>query len=206
MKESGRLCTRTLELVLSRTDSWPLESIHDAAKNLRYPGGGHRMLSRVSWFFLLLATIACAGSPGEPAPGDLAAQYAAMGSFDEAAREIDLAVRARPRDLTLRRQAAQLHNRAGNTQRAVDHLEAAIRLAPNDWTIWLELAEREQDRANVADAYVAYRRASLLEPNDLRAVSGLARSADNLGFAEEAQSARDRRQQLERELGIDSSL
>jgi cytochrome c-type biogenesis protein CcmH/NrfG len=164
------------------------------------------MLIRVALTLLLLASIACSSPPGEPVYGDIAAQYAATGNFDLAAREIDLAVRARPRDLPLRRQAARLHNRAGNIERAIGHLEAAIRLAPSDGTIWLELADREQARENVADAYVAYRRASLLQPNDLRAVSGLARSASVLGFTDEAKSANEHREQLERKLGTDHSL
>ena len=112
-------------------------------------------------------------------------------------------ITARPRDLTLRRQAARLHNRAGSTERAIGHLEVAIRLAPHDGTIWLELADRERDRENVADAYVAYRRASSLEPNDLRAIGGLARSAEDLGFDEEAQAAYERLAQLERGLRVD---
>jgi tetratricopeptide (TPR) repeat protein len=161
----------------------------------------YRMLSRISLIFGLLASIACAGPPAAPPPGDIAAKYAEMGSFDEAAREIDLAVRARPDDLTLRRQAARLHHRAGNTGKAIAHLEAALRVAPDDGTIWLELADREQDRMNVADAYVAYRRASALEPNDLRAVSGLASSASELGFTDEAQAASERLAQLERKRG-----
>ena len=164
------------------------------------------MPGRIGLGFLLLGAICCAGSPKERAPGDIAAQYAAAERFDEAAREIDLAVRIRPRDLTLRRQAARLNDRAGNTERAIGHLEFAIKLAPHDGTIWLELADREQARENVADAYVAYRRASSLEPNDLRAIAGLARSADMLGFSEEAEAAYERQAQLELELGIDDSL
>ena len=164
------------------------------------------MIARLSLALWILTSLACASPPSPPAPGDIAAQYAAMGSFAQAAREIDLAVRARPRDLALRRQAARLHDRAGNTDDAIAHLEAALSFALYDVTILLELADRERDRDNVADAYVAYRRASTLEPNDLRAVTGLARSADALGFTEEARAASDRSAQLERELGVTDSF
>jgi len=163
------------------------------------------MLCRVALCFVLFAWIGCSSPPSPPAPGDIAAQYAAAGRFDEAAREIELAVRTRPRDLTLRRQAARIQGRAGNTELAIGHLESAIALAPQDWTIWLELADRERDRQNIADAYVAYRRASTLEPNDLRAVSGLASTADALGFTEEAQAAHTRQAQLEHQLAADAS-
>jgi Flp pilus assembly protein TadD len=44
---------------------------------------------------------------------------------------------------------------------------------------------------------VAFRRAAELAPDDLRAVSGLARAADNLGFEEEAEAAYARWTQLE---------
>jgi len=74
---------------------------------------------------------ACAGSPSSPAPGDIAATYQSAGRLQEAAREIELAVRVRPRDIALRRQAAQIYTEADRADRAIEHLEAAIQLTPN---------------------------------------------------------------------------
>jgi tetratricopeptide (TPR) repeat protein len=137
----------------------------------------------------LCVLFACAGPSTSPAPGDIAAAYQSAGRLEEASREIELAIRVRPRDLALRRQAAQIYIEADRADRAIKHLEAAIQLAPRDSALWIELAEIERDRENTADAYVAYRRASALAPNDVRAVSGLALSAENLGFSEEASAA-----------------
>jgi len=47
---------------------------------------------------------------------------------------------------------------------------------------------------------VAYRRAAELAPDDIRAVSGLALTADTLGFEDEARVAYARWAELEREL------
>jgi Flp pilus assembly protein TadD len=95
----------------------------------------------------------------------------------------------RPRDIALRRQAAQIYIEADRADRAIEHLEAAIQLAPRDGALWIDLAEIERDRENTADAYVAFRRASTLAPTDVRAISGLALSAEHLGFSEEASAA-----------------
>ncbi len=145
----------------------------------------------------LALTLACATRTSGPTPGDIAAAHSTAGRFEEAAREIDLAVRARPRDLSLRRQAAQIHSKANHSNQAIGHLEVAIQLAPQDGTLWIELAELELTRENIADAYVAYRRAATLAPNDLRAVSGLALAAEHLGFREEASAAYARWSELE---------
>jgi tetratricopeptide (TPR) repeat protein len=142
--------------------------------------------------FLILGLcllFACAAPSTSPAPGDIAAAYQSAGRLQEASREIELAIRVRPRDIALRRQAAQIYIEADRADRAIGHLEAAIQLAPSDGAIWIELAEIERDRENTADAYVAYRRAAVLAPDDVRAVSGLALSAENLGFSEEASAA-----------------
>ena len=111
------------------------------------------------------------------------------GEVELAVGEIELAIRVHPRDLSLRRQAARIYVEAGRDDRAVKHLEAAIQLAPRDGGLWIDLAKIERDRENIADAYVAYRRAAALAPTDVRAISGLALSAENLGFFEEASAA-----------------
>jgi Tfp pilus assembly protein PilF len=149
----------------------------------------------------LSVLFACAGAPAPPAPGDIAASYLSAGRLPEASREIERAIRVRPRDISLRRQAARIYVEASHTDRAVEHLEAAIQLAPRDGGLWIDLAEIEQDRENIADAYVAYRRASALEPTDLRAISGLAVSAENLGFSEEASAAYAKWAELKLSLG-----
>ncbi len=137
----------------------------------------------------LCLLFACAGSPTGPAPGDIAAAYQSAGRLQEASREIELAIRVRPRDIALRRQAAQIYIEADRADRAIEHLEAAIQLAPRDGALWIDLAEIERARENTADAYVAYRRAATLAPTDVRAISGLALTAENLGFSEEASAA-----------------
>jgi cytochrome c-type biogenesis protein CcmH/NrfG len=134
----------------------------------------------------------------------VAAAYAEAGRYEEAAREVDIAVRAHPRDVTLRRQAAEIHQEAGNTGKAIGHLESALRVTPSDAQIWIVLGDIETRRDNAADAYVAYRRATELAPNEIRAVSGLALAADHLGFEEEAEAAYARWAVLEAELGIDT--
>jgi len=154
---------------------------------------------------LLVAVLlsGCA-TPPPPDPGAIAAAYAEAGQYDAAAREIDLAVRAHPRDAALRRQAASIHRRAGNVGKAVGQLEAALRLTPTDAEIWVDLGDLESERDNTADAYVAYRRASELAPRNLRAVAGLALAAERLGFQEEAEAAYARWAALEKESGDDS--
>jgi tetratricopeptide (TPR) repeat protein len=147
---------------------------------------------------------ACAGSSTSPAPGDIAAAYQSAGRLQEASREIELAIRVRPRDIALRRQAAQIYIETDRADRAIKHLEAAIQLAPRDGALWIDLAEIERDRENTADAYVAYRRASTLEPTDVRAISGLALSAENLGFSEEARSAYAKWAELKLSLGSET--
>jgi Flp pilus assembly protein TadD len=134
----------------------------------------------------------------------VAAALAEAGRYEEAAREVDLAVRAHPRDATLRRQAAQIHEHAGNTGKAVGYLESASRLQPSDAQTWILLGEIENRRDNAADAYIAYRHAAELAPNEIRAWSGLALAADHLGFEEEAENAYARWAVLEAELGIDT--
>jgi tetratricopeptide (TPR) repeat protein len=148
---------------------------------------------------------ACAGPSTSPAPGDIAAAYQSAGRLQEAAREIELAIRVRPRDIALRRQAARIYIEADQADRAIEHLEAAIQLAPTDGALWIDLAEIERDRENTADAYVAYRRASTLAPTDVRAISGLALSAENLGFSEEASAAYAKWAELKLIHGSDSS-
>ncbi|MBW1684523.1 MAG: tetratricopeptide repeat protein [Deltaproteobacteria bacterium] len=98
------------------------------------------------------------------------------------------------------RQAAHIQARAGRAPKAIGHLETAIQLAPSDADVWIQLAGLENGRENTADAYVAYRRAAELAPDDIRAVSGLALTADTLGFEDEARVAYARWAELEREL------
>ena len=130
---------------------------------------------------------ACATTPTDSDPGAVAAAYAAAGRHVEAAREIDVAVRAHPNDVDLRQQAATIHAGAGDPDQAVGHLGAS--------------PMAEKSRQNVADAYIAYRRASELAPEDIRAISGLALTADSLGFADEARVAYARWAELELQAG-----
>lgn len=151
-------------------------------------------LSAVAIFLLLGA---CATPPEEPDPGAVAAAYFEASRLDEAAREIELAVRANPRNPALRKQAADIQQAVGNSPKAVGHLESAVAMTPSDPELWLRLGKIEVERENTADAYVAYRRAAELAPDDIRAVSGLALAADKLGFEEEAEAAYARWTQLE---------
>jgi tetratricopeptide (TPR) repeat protein len=146
----------------------------------------------------LVAAGGCAKPVAHTDPGAVAAAYAAAGRYDEAAREIEVAVRANPQDVALRRQAADIQARAGNPDRAVAHLETAIELAPRQSSTWIQLAELEKARENFPDAYVAFRRATELDPDDIRAVSGLALTAEVLNFDEEAKEAYARWAELER--------
>jgi tetratricopeptide (TPR) repeat protein len=152
----------------------------------------------------LCSLFACAGPSTAPAPGDIATAYQSAGRLQEASREIELAIRVRPRDIALRRQAAQIYIEAGRADRAIEHLESAIQLAPRDGALWIDLAEIERARENTADAYVAYRRAATLAPTDVRAISGLALTAENLGFSEEASAAYAKWAELESNLGSEA--
>ncbi|MBW2269484.1 MAG: hypothetical protein JRH16_12990 [Deltaproteobacteria bacterium] len=148
---------------------------------------------------LLLSWGLGCGTPARRDPGAVAAAYAAAGRYDDAAREIDLAVRGHPRDVPLRLRAAEIHAQADQAERAIDHLEIVVnQLAPQDAAAWVQLADLERQRENVTDAYVAYRRAAELAPDDIRAVSGLALTADSLGFDDEARDAYARWAELER--------
>ena len=163
-------------------------------------------MQRFEALILVLGLLfACAGPQTSRAPGDIAAAYQSAGRLQEASREIELAIRVRPRDIALRRQAAQIYVEADRADRAVEHLEAAIQLAPSDGALWIDLAEIERDRDNTADAYVAFRRASALAPTDVRAISGLALSAENLGFSEEASAAYAKWAELKLGLGSEAT-
>jgi predicted Zn-dependent protease len=150
---------------------------------------------------VLSFALACATPPSTPLPGDIAATYTKVGRLDEASREIEIAIRTHPKDVSLRRQAVQIYAQNDHTDQAIGHLESAIQLTPRDESLWVELADLELARENVADAYVAYRAAAKLEPTNLRAVSGLATTAEDLGFTEESRAARSRWAELERILG-----
>ena len=156
------------------------------------------MFRAVATALVFALVLACAG-PLRRDPGALAAAYADAGRHDEAAREIELATRSRPQDLALRHQAARIHAKAGNTKRAISHLEAAIQFAPENPESWIELGEIESERSNVSDAYVAYRRAAQLAPHEIRALRGLALTADSLGFKDEAEDAYARWAEAENE-------
>jgi len=144
--------------------------------------------------------LACATSQ-ERDPGAVAAAYAAAGNYAEATREIDLAVRAQPQNAKLRRQAADIHAKAGDPDRAIEHLELVVnQISPTDAVAWIQLGDLERGRENTPDAYVAYRRASELAPDDIRAVSGLALTADALGFKDEAEAAYARWSEIEGKL------
>jgi Flp pilus assembly protein TadD len=158
-----------------------------------------RPLAYLSALCLALA-LGCAGL-GTRDPGEIAGRYAEAGRYEEATREIEVAVRRDPEDVRLRQQAAGIHARAGDVGKAIDHLEVAIRLSPRNPESWIALGELENGRQNVADAYVAYRRAAELAPGDIRAISGLALAADSLGFDDEAELAYARWAELEREQG-----
>lgn len=172
------------------------------------------MIRRLPLCLAALALAAGCATRTDRDPASVAKAYAAAGHWPEAAREIELAVRANPpercgiagpRDLEcvaevagLLRTAARIQAQAGDVQRAVDHLETALQLSPGDPATWIQLAELENERQNVQDAYVAYRRAAELAPDDIRAVSGLALTADSLGFDREAETAYGRWAELER--------
>ena len=156
------------------------------------------LLSSTVVLLLASALVACSSPPPRD-PGAVAATYAAAGRYADAAREADLAVRSHPEDTGLRRRAAEYHARAGSVERAIDHLEMIVNnVAPQDAAAWVQLADLERKRENITDAYVAYRRAAELAPEDIRAVSGLALTADSLGFDDEARDAYARWAELER--------
>jgi len=148
-------------------------------------------LARGTSAVLLLAPLglcACLGpKPRDPAlPAEA---YLDAGRLGEAAREIELAVRAHPDDPELRQTAARINAQAGYLDRAVGHLEEALEKAPRDPETSILLGEIEQRREKPGEAYVAFRRASKLAPEDPRAIGGLALTAEALGFDKEARDA-----------------
>jgi tetratricopeptide (TPR) repeat protein len=147
-------------------------------------------------------TLGCA-TPPDRDPGALATTYASQGRWPEAAREIELAIRANPGDPSLRRRAARIYQRAGNVEKGIGHLEVGIQISPQDPELWIRLGGLENARENLPDAYVAYRRAAELAPTDIRAVSGLALAADSLGFETEAEAAYALWADLEKDQGLD---
>jgi Flp pilus assembly protein TadD len=152
---------------------------------------------------LYLSALALASSTGCAAPAlreepdALARALAAEGRFAEAAAEIERAVEEDPDDPELRREAARIEWLAGDMPRGILHLEEALEQEPGNAELWLDLGIMEQSRENLQDAYVAFRRASELAPDDLRAIAGLALTADGLGFDEEAAAAYARWNELE---------
>jgi len=145
---------------------------------------------------LALGLAACVSqAPRDPA--GVARAYVEAERFDEAAREIELALRQEPSDLELRLTAAEIHALAGHLDQAIGHLEAIQELSPRHTEAAIRLGQLEQERGNPADAYVAFRRAANLAPEDIRAVSGLALTAEALGFDSEATAAYERWEGLE---------
>lgn len=165
---------------------------------------GRRKLVRPLLRTLLVLAVALGAcqSPGPDAPDSIAEVYLEAGRHRDAAREAELSIRRDPEDPSLRKLVARAHAGAGNVERAIEHLEVALELAPGDAEVSILLGELEQRRENLADAYVAFRRASQLAPDDIRAWSGLALSAEALGFEEEAGDAYAHWAQLEQELGV----
>jgi len=139
---------------------------------------------------------ACFG-PARRDPGQLARTYLEAERVGEAVREIELAVRRQPTNVELRIEAAEIHAVAGDFQNAIDHLESAHNLSPRNAEAAILLGQLEQRRGNATDAYVAFRRAVSLEPDDVRAVSGLALTAEALGFDDEAARAYERWESLD---------
>ncbi|MFQ5416956.1 MAG: tetratricopeptide repeat protein [Myxococcota bacterium] len=181
---------------------------------------------------LLMAAVmatSCASSM-PPDPGAAAAALARQGRYDEAAREINLAVRSHRRNVALRLQAADIYAKAGNVNTAVGHLDEAreiidanrkalgiheretgrsyprehAQLDHREYSVWMTIGELETERGNTSDAYVAYRNAVRIAPDDIGAVSGLALAAERIGFDEEAEAAYSRWSELERQQGIDA--
>lgn len=170
----------------------PRASIHPAARTA---------LRAAAALWLALAA-GCATDGAEP-PRPVALVYLEAGRYQDAAREAELAVRRQPYDPEMRKLAARAHVGAGNLDRALEHLEMAYQQAPTDPEVSVQLGELEQRRENLPDAYVAFRRATELAPDDIRAWSGLALSAEALGFEAEAVDAYARWAELEREQGVE---
>ena len=148
------------------------------------------MLRRLAPLALALSIAAgCATRETANDPAAIAMAYSAAGRHAEAAREIELALRSHPEDAALRQSAARMLADAGDLEGAVEQAEVAIRLAPADPETWIALGELERRRGRPQEAYVAFRRAIERAPDDVRAVSGLALTADQLGFDEEADRA-----------------
>lgn len=162
------------------------------------------MNARLLRCLLAIALVASGGcaSTGGDAPQSATEIYLEAGRYRDAVREAEQAVRVQPGVVSLRKLAARAHAGAGDTDRAIEHLEVAFDLAPDDAETSVMLGELEQKRGNVSDAYVAFRRATQLDPNEIRAWSGLALSAEALGFEEEAADAYARWAKLEQELGL----
>lgn len=149
----------------------------------------HRSTLRSLTILLAAALLtACMGPPPRD-PAAIAKAYLEADRFDEASREMEIAVRRQPEDVELRMEAARIHAAAAHVDRAIDHLEAAQGMAPRNPEVAILIGELEQRRGNPTDAYVAFRRAVALVPDDVRAVSGLALSAEALGFDDEAAEA-----------------
>ena len=150
---------------------------------------------------LLAFALACA-LPAHRDAAALAEAHAAAGRPLEAAREMDRAVRGLPADARLRLRAAEFHVAADQPQRAIGHLEVVVNeLDSGNADAWIAIADIERERENITDAYVAYVRAEALAPDDVRAVSGLALTADSLGFDAEAREAYARWARLEQRDG-----
>jgi tetratricopeptide (TPR) repeat protein len=148
----------------------------------------------------LLVAGGCSSTPS--APQSATEIYLEAGRYKDAAREAEQAVRVQPNDVELRKLAGRAHAGAGNPDRALEHLEVAFDLAPSDPEVSVLIGELEQKRSNLSDAYVAFRRATQLDPKEIRAWSGLALSAEALGFEEEAADAYAQWARLEQELGL----
>ena len=146
----------------------------------------------------LLGLAACQ-SPADSGSESVAEVYLAAKRYQDAAREAEHAIRRDPRDPHMRRVAAEAHAGLGNLDRAIEHLEVALDLVPGDAEVSILLGEMEQRRENLSDAYVAFRRATKLAPDEIRAWSGLALSAEALGFTEEAAKAYERWAELEQQ-------
>jgi tetratricopeptide (TPR) repeat protein len=163
-----------------------------------------RLLRSAIALGLGLVTLSAVGcqSPGGDATQSVAQVYLDAKRYQDAAREAEQDIRRDPQDPQLRILAARAHAGLGNMDRAIEHLEVALDLVPGDPEVSILLGEMEQGRENLPDAYVAFRRAAKLAPDEIRAWSGLALSAEALGFSEEAAKAYERWAELEQEQGF----
>jgi Flp pilus assembly protein TadD len=120
-------------------------------------------------------------APTSPLPAALAGSPSLSGQppetptpdYTAAKRDIETTIKAKPKSIELRMQAAEFYMKAGDYGAALPHLRAATALSPKLPLPWIALGDAATLERRFDEGAQAYHRAAILAPNDPQIVRGL---------------------------------